>query len=739
MKREFRKVLIAVALIAGIIGIGMNGKIVQASDNTTGTYDEEEQCWITKNGYWQYQRCEGLDGSVEMAILKYQGDVPDPIMPAEIDGYPVTTVSGEAFYQNETLTMIELPRTLLDIGANAFNGCTNLTSVTIDLNPNSAEFEPVEGMEYRIGAYAFSGCTSLTTLKLPKGITAIDEGAIRGCSELETVTIPDSVTDIGNGAFYRCTNLRKIKLPDGVETLGSLAFGECSSLTSVELSNSLIVIEDSTFSNCTALESIVIPESVTEIEDEAFAFCSGLKCVVIPSSVEKMGVQPFTNCNDELTIYGEKDSYAMIFADNVNNHAKGIPVKRATGPVSVNSAGFLYMIHDEEAEIVGYTGKLAAVEIPSKIEGISVTSVAGRVFKDMAITSLEFPESVTSLGDDLCSGCTKLDELQFSTILTRIGDNAFAGCTSLYRVAIPSSVNYIGSHAFDGCSKLSTVIFADRDADSPAEIEMGIYAFYKCDLESVDIPVGVTDIGEYTFYGNVNLTSVTLPEGIKHISGHAFHGCSKLTGIKLPSTLTYIWEYAFAGCESIKEIVIPNQVTDIEQRAFVGCTALKKVTILSNVKRIGTSVFGDCDALTIYTNSGSVAETYAKNNEIPYVIIGATTNPPKDDTSTTPPKKVKVPTVAKVKKFKATAKRKALALSWKKASGVDGYQIRIGTKKSLKGAKTITVKKTKYTVSKLKSKKKYYIQIRAYKTYKDAKGRKKKAYSKPVVIYKKTK
>ena len=82
-----------------------------------------------------------------------------------------------------------------------------------------------------------------------------------------------------------------------------------------------------------------------------------------------------------------------------------------------------------------------------------------------------------------------------------------------------------------------------------------------------------------------------------------------------------------------------------------------------------------------------------------------------------------------------------MALSWKKVSGVDGYQIRIGTKKSLKGAKTITVKKTKtkYTVSKLKGKKKYYIQIRAYKNYKDTKGKKKKAYGKPVLINKKTK
>lgn len=730
MKKTFRKVLIAAAMIAGIIGVGMNGKVVQASDNTTGTYDENKGCYITNNGYWQYQRCEGLDGSVEMAILKYQGDAPDPIMPAEIDGYPVTTVTSEAFYQNENLTMIELPRTLRDIGAGAFTRCTNLTSVTIDGNPDNMNGNIVEGMEYQIGDSAFLSCSSLTKLQLPEGITTIGSSAFQGCSELEWIVLPETVTTIGNGAFYSCSKLSQIKLPARVESLGYCAFSYCSNLASVELSPALTEIEHHTFEYCSALENIVIPEGVREIGNEAFEFCGNLKYAVIPSSVESIGVFPFFDC-DDLIIYAEKDSSAMLFADNENNGVKAIPVTKATGPVSVTPRGWIYMTHDGEAEIVGYTGTFLAVEIPSDIDGISVTSVAGRVFKDMEITSLEFPESVTKLGDDLCSGCTKLDEIQFSTIMTRIGDNAFAGCSSLYRVALPSSVNYIGSHAFDGCSKLSTVIFADRDAYSPAEIEMGIYAFYNCDLDSVDIPVGVKDIGEYTFYGNKNLANVVLPEGLEHVSSHAFHGCAKIEALKLPSTLTYIWEYAFAGCEGLKEIEIPDKVTNIEQRAFVDCTALKKANILSNVKKFGTRVFENCDALTIYTNKGSVAETYAKDNEISVVLL---------DGSDTP-EEVKIPKVSKVKSFKATAKKKALDLTWKKSSGVDGYQIRISTKKSLSGAKSITVSKskTKYTVSKLSSKKKYYIQIRAYKYYKDAKGNKKKSYSNPVIIYKTTK
>lgn len=109
--------------------------------------------------------------------------------------------------------------------------------------------------------------------------------------------------------------------------------------------------------------------------------------------------------------------------------------------------------------------------------------------------------------------------------------------------------------------------------------------------------------------------------------------------------------------------------------------------------------------------------------------------------ATTTKPKVTIPKVAKVTKWKATARTKGFVLSWKKVSGTKGYQIQISTKKNFKGAKTISIKpsKTSYKASKLKSGKKYYIRIRAYKTYKDAKGKTKKVYGKWVTVTKKTK
>ena len=69
----------------------------------------------------------------------------------------------------------------------------------------------------------------------------------------------------------------------------------------------------------------------------------------------------------------------------------------------------------------------------------------------------------------------------------------------------------------------------------------------------------------------------------------------------------------------------------------------------------------------------------------------------------------------KVKKLSAKNIKKArVALKWKKLSGIQGYQIRYGTDRKFKKAKMKQIKSNKCTITKLKKKKTYYFQIRAY-------------------------
>lgn len=101
----------------------------------------------------------------------------------------------------------------------------------------------------------------------------------------------------------------------------------------------------------------------------------------------------------------------------------------------------------------------------------------------------------------------------------------------------------------------------------------------------------------------------------------------------------------------------------------------------------------------------------------------------------------KVPSVSKVKSLKATAGSKKLTITWKKLSGAAGYELQVSTKSNFKGAKIFKISKSKkqYVAKKLKAKKKYYVRVRAYQTYKDANGKTQKAYGKWVKVSKKTK
>lgn len=101
--------------------------------------------------------------------------------------------------------------------------------------------------------------------------------------------------------------------------------------------------------------------------------------------------------------------------------------------------------------------------------------------------------------------------------------------------------------------------------------------------------------------------------------------------------------------------------------------------------------------------------------------VGGNVQPPKTDDN--PSSKIVLKNTS-IKSIKKLAGRKAKVTLSKKVKGVKGYQIRYSLKKNMKASKKVTIKKASKlsaTISKLKKGKKYYVQVRTYKSVKGSK------------------
>ncbi len=152
------------------------------------------------------------------------------------------------------------------------------------------------------------------------------------------------------------------------------------------------------------------------------------------------------------------------------------------------------------------------------------TSKWGKVYVEgTAVTSLEIPEGVTSIGRAFY-GFKALESIKLPSTLEVMGDQMLSGCIGLTEVEIPEAVKTMGS-VFYGCTG----------------------------LKKVTILGGVQTMGS-TFSGCEALESVNLPEGLESLGSMAFISCESLTSIELPSTLKSIGTMAFDDCRGLREI-----------------------------------------------------------------------------------------------------------------------------------------------------------------------------------------
>lgn len=384
----------------------------------------------------------------------------------------------------------------------------------------------------RIG---YSKIDRITNLKLTGELNGTDFVFIR-----EMLGAPSDIFEpIGEGGKLKYLDLEEAKIVSGGDFYFNWKPDYCSTKDNA--------ISKSLFYGCAGIESLILPSSVTSIDESAFAECYSLTNLVIPSGVTSIGVGAFKGCRS-----------------------------------------------------------LPKVNIPS-----SITSISRNAFEDCrSMSNIIIPTSVTRIEGYAFSGCSSLTDFVIPSSVTYIGDCAFQNCSALTSLVVPSSVTHMSNAAFQNCSALTSLVIT-------SSTDMGYYPFKGCD-QLADISYYILDslgdylkkghpsfcggyydksIGKIKYYiNNKEITNLEIPDGVTSIGEYSFYKCRALTNLTIPASVVSIGTSAFLGCENLTSLSLPSSVTSLGWYAFKGCTGLTSIyAYMTDPQNLSFSVFEEVD------------------------------------------------------------------------------------------------------------------------------------------------
>lgn len=297
----------------------------------------------------------------------------------DLSNTKVTIMKDGVFFNNKSLTSIQLPNNLKYVWNNAFNGCTSLNEIVI---PSTVE---------AIYNYVFAGCTSLSSVTLNEGCTTLGDHVFKDCP-FTSIIFPRTLSSIReyafegsgltsadlsntkieylpNGCFCNCTKLKEVQLPSTLTTpnsgewkneddnnygknafqytaiesidltntnimsLGDYMFADCPNLKTVKLPSSLKYIWEHAFYK-SPLSSITFPPSLLRIEKYAFQNTQ-LTNVVIPTSTRHIGDGAFDSNNNLNTVFiNGRECYLAVYAFAKCGNLKDVYITSDNEPVA---------------------------------------------------------------------------------------------------------------------------------------------------------------------------------------------------------------------------------------------------------------------------------------------------------------------------------------------------------------------------------------------------------------------
>ena len=413
-------------------------------------------------------------GKKTAQITGYSGSSLALKIPAEIDGYKVTSIKSGAFKGKSTILSVDIPNSVTVIGSEAFSGCTLMGTVSLGTGVST------------IGAKAFENCAVLTTITIPAATSSIGAGAFSGCKMLNKYTVDNAnivfmskddaiFNKLGTTLIrYPAANTRKsYTVPSNVLTIESGAFEDAKHLTEIDMGNSVGNIKSGAFKNCAALEKITLSTKITKLEDEIFRGCKKLSSVGIPSTITSIGESAFRDCV-AIPSLRIPDTVTAIGADAFSGCTGMTGVTIGKGLTTLSGAAFKGCTALKEFKLA---------------DGAAYSVSDGVLFNKDGSRLIAYPAGKTdkayTVGDKV----------------TAIGVYAFESCKNLETLNIPATVKTLAKPVIANCT--STVIHVEPG--SAAE------TYFKAETDGFSaLKIGNDKPGDVNLDGKVDNADVIL-------------------------------------------------------------------------------------------------------------------------------------------------------------------------------------------------------------------------------------
>ena len=575
--------------------------------------------------------------SINSSICRYCSHLISVILP------PYCTYIGEyAFRDCISLKGISIPDSVTSIGIYAFSQCSSINEVNISENSKLKSF----------GSDCFS-FINVSTFYIPKDFTTYSGASLFNTHIFNFIIHPDndcfSTDNDGLGLFnkdktiiyyipkgkygtytlpntvkkviassLRSTNFSYIKLTENVTIIEDWSLGNnynlqefifpsliteirprvlkmCDNLRRIVIKGEVTIIKDGAFSLCPKLEEIILPNSLKTLDYQVFYADTSLKTLKLPPNLESISYGCFALC-PLLEISSTGNSHIKINAENLLLLSSDTVVNSYFG----KEANAHITIPSTVTTIDQYAFQNTNIE-QITFERASCKAINSYAFSDSSIKIIEFPTSLTSIGNNAFENCINIEEIDLSnTQITSISNYCFYNCSSLsiFTVPLNKKLKTIGEYSFAETSDLHEFKFEDTGIES-----IGARAFQNSGINNIIFPNTLKSLGVSSFEGSLIVNLNFGDSQITNIPWLCFSNCVQLTTLILTDEISTIDEESFSNCICLQGFKLPQNIQVIESKAFYGCLELHNVTfpINCNLEIIKGQAFAKCPSLTSFT------------------------------------------------------------------------------------------------------------------------------------------